>query len=108
MPHLRIGQRTIDLPRSRLARMAIGFVLIVGGLLGFLPILGFWMIPAGLIVLSVDLPWVRRWRRDMTVRLVLSWRKFRNWLHRRFGIGDHASRRTRRRKTNGPGLRGAG
>ncbi len=33
----------------------------------FLPILGFWMIPLGLIVLSHDLPAVRRRRRRMTV-----------------------------------------
>jgi len=35
--------------------------------LGFLPVLGFWMIPLGLLVLSVDLPAVRRWRRQFTV-----------------------------------------
>jgi hypothetical protein len=37
--------------------------LILCGCLGFLPILGFWMIPAGLIVLSHDLAGVRRFRR---------------------------------------------
>jgi hypothetical protein len=43
-------------------------VLIGGGVLGFLPILGFWMIPLGLLVLSFDLPQVRRWRRRFLVR----------------------------------------
>jgi len=42
-------------------------LLVIGGILGFLPILGFWMIPLGLLVLSIDLPMVRRWRRNMTV-----------------------------------------
>jgi hypothetical protein len=31
---------------------------------GFLPVLGFWMIPLGLLILSLDLPLVRRWRRS--------------------------------------------
>ena len=48
-----------------------------GGLLGFLPVLGFWMIPLGFLVLSVDLPAVRRWRRKITVRLGA-------WLKRRY------------------------
>ena len=57
----------IHLPRSRLVRMAIGVGLVLGGVLGFLPVLGFWMIPLGLLVLSVDLPIVRRWRRQLVV-----------------------------------------
>ena len=48
--------------------MVIGVVLVLCGFVGFLPVLGFWMIPLGLLVLSIDLPWVRRRRRDYTVR----------------------------------------
>jgi hypothetical protein len=59
----------INLPRNRLLRMALGAVLILGGLLGFLPILGFWMVPLGIIVLSVDSAIVRRFRRNVTVKL---------------------------------------
>ena len=57
-----------NLPRSRIARIVIGILLIFMGFLGFLPVLGFWMIPLGLIVLSVDLPIVRRLRRRLEVR----------------------------------------
>ncbi len=64
---IRLGNRSFELPRSRLIRMALGLGLIVGGLLGFLPVLGFWMIPLGLLILSVDLPIVRRWRRRIEV-----------------------------------------
>lgn len=67
----------IPMPRSRLGRIIIGCVLIVGGILGFLPILGFWMVPLGLLVLSNDLPIVRRWRRRMQL-----W-----WARRRQGTG---------------------
>jgi hypothetical protein len=76
MSKIKFGDRTINLPASRLARMTIGVLLIVGGFLGFLPVLGFWMIPLGLMILSVDVPSVRRWRRRTTV-------KFGNWLKRK-------------------------
>jgi hypothetical protein len=63
----RFGKRRIALPASRVVRIALGIVLVVGGTLGFLPILGFWMVPLGLLVLSVDLPVVRRLRRRVEV-----------------------------------------
>jgi hypothetical protein len=47
-------------PRARWLRLPLGLVLIVGGLLGFLPILGFWMIPLGLLLLAEDIPALRR------------------------------------------------
>ena len=59
--------RTFNLPASRLARTILGVLLVIGGILGFLPILGFWMIPLGLLVLSVDFPAIRRLRRRLTV-----------------------------------------
>lgn len=66
--HLKFGQRRIPLPGSPPLRIALGVVLIAGGVVGFLPILGFWMVPLGLIVLSVDIPAVRRFRRRMEVK----------------------------------------
>ena len=66
---LKIGSKEFRLPQSRLLRMGLGGLLVIGGILGFLPVLGFWMIPLGLLVLSHDLPVVRRWRRKLTVRL---------------------------------------
>ncbi len=51
MRSIKFGNKTMRLPASRLARMGIGIVLIVAGLLGFLPIFGFWMVPLGLIIL---------------------------------------------------------
>lgn len=57
----------MPMPQSRAGRVGIGSVLIVGGCLGFLPILGFWMVPLGLVVLSHDIPYVRRKRRRVSV-----------------------------------------
>ena len=48
-----------------------------GGVVGFLPVVGFWMIPAGLIVLSVDSAPIRRFRRKSTV-------DFGHWIKRRW------------------------
>ncbi|MBC7280785.1 hypothetical protein [Hoeflea sp.] len=66
---IRIGSRHFRLPQHPRTRIALGTGLIVGGTLGFLPVLGFWMIPLGLLVLSQDLPAVRRWRRNFVVRM---------------------------------------
>ena len=41
-------------------RITLGSVLVFFGIFGFLPIVGFWMIPAGIAVLSVDVPWAKR------------------------------------------------
>jgi hypothetical protein len=69
--------RRIPVPGHPVLRLVLGVILIFGGFLGFLPILGFWMLPLGLIVLSVDFPLIRRWRRALTVRLGL-------WLQRKY------------------------
>jgi hypothetical protein len=66
-PKIRLFDRHWHLPKSRPLRIGIGILLVACGLLGFLPVLGFWMIPLGLVVLSVDLPIVRRWRRQLTL-----------------------------------------
>ncbi|PZO74552.1 MAG: hypothetical protein DI629_18240 [Mesorhizobium amorphae] len=64
---LSLAGRDFHLPRSRKARIAIGCGLVFGGVLGFLPILGFWMVPLGLLVLSYEFARVRRWRRRSSV-----------------------------------------
>lgn len=70
---VKIGSRHYDLPRSRVARMVIGIALVVAGLLGFLPVIGFWMLPLGLLILAVDVPVVRRLHR----RFLVWWYKSR-------------------------------
>jgi hypothetical protein len=43
-------------PGLQWVRIPAGLVLVLGGIVGFLPILGFWMVPLGLIVLAKDFP----------------------------------------------------
>jgi hypothetical protein len=62
-----IGRFSVPVPGSRLWRVVLGGALVLGGMMGFLPILGFWMIPLGFLVLSIDLPIVRRQRRRVEV-----------------------------------------
>ncbi|MCF8468695.1 MAG: hypothetical protein K9G33_14940 [Sneathiella sp.] len=57
----------IRFPSSKIGRFILGWSLIAGGIFGFLPILGFWMIPLGMLVLSADYPVMRRWRRRTQV-----------------------------------------
>jgi hypothetical protein len=71
-----LGKR-IPMPSNIILRVLLGVALVFGGFLGFLPILGFWMLPLGLLILSIDFPPIRRFRRRATVSIV-------GWLKRRF------------------------
>jgi len=72
-PHVSLAGRKFPIPRSRLARISTGSAFILFGIFGFLPILGFWMVPVGLIILSYDVAAVRLLRRRLEV-----------WWHRRW------------------------
>lgn len=54
-------------------RSVLGVLLMAGGLLGFLPILGFWMLPLGGALVALDIPFLRH-------RLL-------DWLERKGGEG---------------------
>jgi len=56
-----------NLPKNRVIRITIGVLFIIGGIFGWLPILGFWMIPIGLLFLSIDFAIARRWRRKIEI-----------------------------------------
>jgi hypothetical protein len=53
-------------------RTLIGMSLIVGGVFGFLPVLGFWMIPLGFLVIGLDVTAVQKrckaWRARRAVQ----------------------------------------
>jgi ferritin-like metal-binding protein YciE len=62
----------------------VGIVCVVLGLVGFLPILGFWMAPVGLLLIAMDLPSGRR------------------WVERRIGLGRGTPLAPRSMDTGGP------
>ena len=46
-------------PGLRWLRLSVGILLIIGGCLWFLPILGLEMIPIGLMLIAIDVPFLR-------------------------------------------------
>ena len=47
-------------PGLRWIRLTAGVLLIIGGLLWFLPILGLEMLPIGIVLIALDVPFLRR------------------------------------------------
>jgi hypothetical protein len=41
-------------------RSGLGLLAMAGGVVGFLPILGFWMFPLGVVLIALDIPPLRR------------------------------------------------
>jgi purine-cytosine permease-like protein len=77
MPRINVIGYKIRVPGHPIARIGMGGLLVTGGFLGFLPVLGYWMLPVGIAILAIDFPPVRRFQRRMNVRLG-------NWLHRKW------------------------
>ena len=57
-------------------RKSVGATLVIGGVFGFLPVLGYWMLPLGLALLAIDFPLARRLNR----RLIVWWERQRRRL----------------------------
>ena len=43
-------------PSSRLVRIPLAILLILGGIFSFLPVLGIWLLPLGLLLFAQDFP----------------------------------------------------
>lgn len=78
LPMARGALATALAPGRAWLRVPLAMLLMLGGLFSFLPVLGFWMLPLGLLLLAFDVPrlrpvvgdwavrgraWLRRWRR---------------------------------------------
>ncbi|MDB5473215.1 MAG: hypothetical protein JWP99_518 [Devosia sp.] len=63
-------------PESRWFRIPLGILLVLGGIFSFLPVLGIWMLPLGLLLLAVDLVFLQG-----PVNLAIVWgsRKWSTW-----------------------------
>lgn len=66
---LRWGNRRVPVG----VRSVVGVFLMVAGVFGFLPIIGFWMFPLGLAFVALDIPWTRQhihdWMEQLEKRL---------------------------------------
>ena len=58
----RLGRMTRWLrhPASRLIRIPVGVLLILGGVFSILPGLGIWTLPLGLLLMASDVPFLRK------------------------------------------------
>lgn len=57
---IRISQliRWLRKPSSFAVRLVVALLLIVGGIFSFLPALGIWMLPLGLMLIAQDVPFL--------------------------------------------------
>ena len=67
-------------PAVRWVRIPVAALFILGGFAGFLPVLGFWMVPLGLLLLAIDVPALRP---CVSKGMILLRRRTRIW-HRRW------------------------
>jgi hypothetical protein len=68
----------------RLVRLPLALLLIAGGVFSFLPVLGAWMLPLGLLLLAVDLPFLRGPISNFVIRVRVALRRLtRRWKKRR-------------------------
>jgi hypothetical protein len=64
-------------PRQRLIRIPIGILLLLGGVFSILPLLGAWMLPLGLMLLAIDVPFLQRPTTLMLQWIERTWRRLR-------------------------------
>ena len=50
---------TLRRPAMVFVRVPLGLILVIGGVFSILPFLGLWMLPIGLLLLAIDLPFLR-------------------------------------------------
>lgn len=70
-------------PRAALIRLPIALLFVVGGIFSFLPVLGIWMLPLGLLLLAIDVPILRGPMADGFIRVRHWWRRNRTKFFRR-------------------------
>ena len=52
--------RWLRKPSSFAARLAVAILLMLGGIFSFLPLLGVWMLPLGLLLIAQDVPFLQK------------------------------------------------
>jgi hypothetical protein len=74
--------RWLRKPSSFWIRLLVAFLFVLGGVFSFLPILGLWMLPLGLLFIAQDVPILQtplanalRWIESKWKRLSAAWRK---------------------------------
>ena len=84
-------------PSASLLRLPLAVLCIIGGIFSFLPVLGVWMLPLGILLIAVDVALVRRW-------VVKSW----PWVESRWRLRSRRKRMRWRRALPDGAQGGAG
>jgi len=63
-------------PAARLIRIPLAILLILGGIFSFLPVLGIWMLPLGLLLLALDLVFLQG---PVNMAILRGTRKWSTW-----------------------------
>src|SRR5260370_33810282 len=74
--------RWLRRPSSRLVRIPLAVLLVVGGICSFLPIRGLWMLPLGLLLIAQDVPLLQK-----PLARMLGWIE-RKWIERQRAKGE--------------------
>lgn len=81
-PHrVGFGRFSMKLPRARWLRILVGVLLCLGSLFWFLPVLGLWMLPLGIMVLAIDIPAFQR----LSKWTVKQWGETQTWREKYWG-----------------------
>lgn len=72
-------------PSSRYVRIPLALLLVLGGIFSFLPVLGLWMLPLGLVLIAQDVPFLEK-----PLAKCLGWIE-RKWLERQARKADSAA-----------------
>lgn len=76
-------------PKAKWVRIPLGVLLIAGGFFGFLPVLGFEFIPLGLLLIALDVPFLRKPVARFTLWLERKWRSLKERWQRRHHGHEH-------------------
>ena len=82
-------------PQARIVRLPLGILCIIGSFLWFLPVLGLWFLPLGLLLIAQDVPFLRRPVGRMTLYLLDRWKRLRKWWARRRADAKATKRKRR-------------
>lgn len=73
--------RWVQNPKARRYRIPIGLALIIAGALGVLPVFGIWMVPVGLLLLALDVPFLQAPIGKLILWTLTRWQNFKSKAH---------------------------
>jgi hypothetical protein len=86
--------RWLRQPSSRSARILVSALLVIGGLFSFLPVLGLWMLPLGLIIIAQDLPFLKAPLVGAFQRVEAGWDHWQHWRKLRLATPNSETKST--------------